>query len=80
MVFGFFFLSESVGHISMFLETHGYNVPLETRELRFYSTVLTVWCMLTSKVLYEIKAGLMLKIFAMFVHMECFCSTEYFSE
>lgn len=39
----------------MFLETHGHNIPLETRELRFYFTVFTLWYMLTSKVLYEIE-------------------------
>lgn len=54
-MFVFFFLSESVGHISMFLGTHGHNIPLETRELRFYFTVLTLWYLLTSKVLYEIE-------------------------
>lgn len=39
----------------MFLGTHGHNIPLETRELRFYFTVLTLWYLLTSKVLYEIE-------------------------
>lgn len=49
------FLSESIGYISVFLETHGHNIPLETRELRFYFTVLALWSIFTSKVLYKIE-------------------------